>query len=388
MSQAEQQYEVLTAVAASELASKYLSGHSYSAREFGDGNLNLVFRVTADSGRSLIIKQALPYLRAAGEAWPLTIERARIEVDALREMAALIPGSVPLIFGFDDFRAAMVMEDLSPGTTWRSELISGNATGTLPEDIAGFVAALIQRTASMLHDESTVTSWRERFPYSPLCSVTEQLVFSDPFTQAASNVVLPELAQQVAMMQQDPNVQAAAHSALETFRTSKECLLHGDLHTGSVMSTPWGTRLIDLEFSFYGPIGFDTGLLMANLALARISNGVRGDHAHAARIDSYAHRYWHRLQADLAPIRASHGADVHLALLSRLQGQAQEFMAVEMIRRVVSLARAQDIETLARGLAAEASAQALEGGLAILLASRETGLPEAWRLATTGGRVV
>ena len=45
------------------------------AREVGDGNLNLVFIVEAATGQSLVVKQALPYLRVAGESWPLTRER-------------------------------------------------------------------------------------------------------------------------------------------------------------------------------------------------------------------------------------------------------------------------------------------------------------------------
>src|SRR5690606_8711136 len=40
------------------------------AKEIGDGNLNLVFRVHTDQ-RSLIVKQAVPYMRLAGEGWPL-----------------------------------------------------------------------------------------------------------------------------------------------------------------------------------------------------------------------------------------------------------------------------------------------------------------------------
>jgi 5-methylthioribose kinase len=39
------------------------------------------------------------------------------------------------------------------------------------------------------------------------------------------------------------------------FLTRAEALLHGDLHTGSVMVTESDTRVIDPEFAFFGPIG-------------------------------------------------------------------------------------------------------------------------------------
>ncbi len=53
------------------------------SREIGDGNLNLVFHIRdSGSGKSLIMKQALPYAKVVGESWPLTLDRARIESEA------------------------------------------------------------------------------------------------------------------------------------------------------------------------------------------------------------------------------------------------------------------------------------------------------------------
>jgi 5-methylthioribose kinase len=52
------------------------------------------------------------------------------------------------------------------------------------------------------------------------------------------------------------------------FMASPEALLHGDLHTGSIMVTVSETRVIDPEFAFYGPMGFDVGAVLANLLMA------------------------------------------------------------------------------------------------------------------------
>ena len=55
-------------------------------------------------------------------------------------------------------------------------------------------------------------------------------------------------------------------------------LLHGDLHTGSIMAEAGKTMVIDPEFAFYGPMGFDIGALLANLLLAYFaSDGLAGD---------------------------------------------------------------------------------------------------------------
>jgi 5-methylthioribose kinase len=48
----------------------------------------------------------------------------------------------------------------------------------------------------------------------------------------------------------------------------QQALLHGDLHTGSLMCTDDTTYVIDAEFAFCGPIAFDVGKMTANLLIA------------------------------------------------------------------------------------------------------------------------
>ena len=52
------------------------------------------------------------------------------------------------------------------------------------------------------------------------------------------------------------------------FITEAQALLHGDMHTGSLMVTQDTTYAIDAEFAVYGPMAFDVGKFLANLLLA------------------------------------------------------------------------------------------------------------------------
>src|SRR5450631_4801963 len=85
----------------------------WKVREVGDGNLNLVFIVTSGAA-GVVVKQALPYVRLVGESWPLPLDRAYFEREALRAEAAVVPELVPRVYHFDTGRAAIVMELLEP----------------------------------------------------------------------------------------------------------------------------------------------------------------------------------------------------------------------------------------------------------------------------------
>ena len=44
-----------------------------------------------------------------------------------------------------------------------------------------------------------------------------------------------------------------------------QSLIHGDLHSGSIFANEKGIKVIDPEFAFYGPMGYDIGNVIGNL---------------------------------------------------------------------------------------------------------------------------
>jgi 5-methylthioribose kinase len=81
-------YEFLTAqtipdyIAAHRELTAVVDPHAITdVREVGDGNLNLVFIVEDARGGSIVLKQALPYVRLVGPGWPMTPDRATREAE-------------------------------------------------------------------------------------------------------------------------------------------------------------------------------------------------------------------------------------------------------------------------------------------------------------------
>ena len=82
--------------------------------EVGDGNLNFVYFASNARApeKSVVVKQAPPFLRLVGKSWPLTRHRMEREVAALRRFGALCPQHVPRVYHADSELFLMVMQRL------------------------------------------------------------------------------------------------------------------------------------------------------------------------------------------------------------------------------------------------------------------------------------
>ena len=54
------------------------------------------------------------------------------------------------------------------------------------------------------------------------------------------------------------------------FMNHSQALIHGDLHTGSIFVNDEYIKVMDCEFAFYGPIGYDVGNIIANFIFSYI----------------------------------------------------------------------------------------------------------------------
>ncbi|QDF38329.1 S-methyl-5-thioribose kinase [Bradyrhizobium symbiodeficiens] len=237
--------------------------------EVGDGNLNLVFIVKGASG-GVAVKQALPYVRLVGESWPLPLSRAHYEYLALSRQAQLAPGLVPALLHHNDNLALTVMELLEPHIIMRKGLVAGTQYPGFVDDITTFMARTLFFTSDLALSAAEKKEGIAAFAGNhALCKITEDLIFTDPYRIAEQNRwTAPYLDGLAASLRDDMELHVAVSRLKLKFMASPEALLHGDLHTGSIMVTDSQTRVIDPEFAFYGPMGFDVGAVIANLLMA------------------------------------------------------------------------------------------------------------------------
>ena len=367
----------------------------WSVAEVGDGNLNLVFIVTGPLGQ-IIVKQALPYVRLVGDSWPLPLNRAFFEYNALSRHAARDPGRVPQVFHFDEAQALIVMRYLSPHVILRKSIVRGVQHPLLAQHMGQFLARSLFRGSALSLSGATLRAEMALFAANhALSDITENLVFSDPYFAAKLNRHTPGLDPFIAPLRADRALRIAAQEAKHAFLSKTETLVHGDLHSGSLMVTDTDTQVIDPEFAIYGPFGFDVGMFIANLLLAYFAQS--GHEAALGDRDScrswllgQVNEVWQVFEAEFRHMwqtertgilyerslfeDAGDGPGSQAALAVVLAGiwrDALAFCGVEMHRRVLGLAHVEDLEAIpdpARRVLAEA--RALEAGRIIATTAR------------------
>ncbi|MEA2110421.1 MAG: S-methyl-5-thioribose kinase [Campylobacterota bacterium] len=255
----------------------FFASSSLTVKEIGDGNLNFVFLVTSnsDASKQLIVKQAVPYLRCVGESYPLSKERMTYEIRSLEHFATLSK-HIPKIYYSDEEMSMIIMEYLGEHIIMRKGMIEGVIYPKFSEHISSYLANALFKTSSLSLNSSDKRKLTSRFiSNSELCKLTEDFVFTAPFMRHETNAQLPELSDIAHKIANDIELKTKILQLKYTFMNQSDALLHGDLHTGSIMINQDETYVIDSEFAFVGPMGFDIGALIANLVMSWISHRVQ-----------------------------------------------------------------------------------------------------------------
>lgn len=336
-----------------------------TVREVGDGNLNLVFVVRDAQARSLVVKQALPYVRS-DHSWAITEDRALSEARGYEAATRFAPGLTPRYHGLDAPRRLVVIEDLSAWTVWRTALDAGRISPGAGADLGRYVARVAFGTSAFGRRPPELRAAAAEALNPELCRITEDLVFTEPYVEHEHNSWDEEITGDVLGLREDALRDRVAELKY-AFVTTAESLVHGDLHTGSVFvpgpdapapgpDAPAGSaaKAFDLEFGFYGPVAFDLGALFGNYLLAQARAAVL-DRPQEFRdwLAGLAAETWGSFAAELRrlwPTRVDAAyTDAFLeGWLARTWADAVGFGGAKAVRRIVGWAKVPDIQTLDR----------------------------------------
>ncbi len=302
----------------------------------------------------------------------MTPERVFFEQAYYAAVAPFVDGLIPRIYHYEPRLYCLVMERLSPHIILRQGLIAGRRYPQIARDIGEYVARASFFTSDFARPfEHKMAAMALFARNTALIRITVDLIFTDPYFDAPRNRhTAPQLDALASQLRADEALKTAAARFGQKFLTETQALIHGDLHSGSVMVTAQDSRVIDPEFAFYGPIGFDLGAFFGNLLLSWYAqpahaNAVDDRVAYREWILEQATAFWHAFRARFLSLWAEHaeGDALPTAMFSRPEDAAAlscarsavldslfadmlGFGACKMIRRILGFAHVIDFESI------------------------------------------
>ncbi|WMJ79786.1 S-methyl-5-thioribose kinase [Clostridium sp. MB40-C1] len=333
---------------------------SLECKEIGDGNLNYVFKIVdTKSNKSLILKHSSEDTRAKSGR-KLNIDRNILECKILQLYNKYCPGFAPKIYMYDEVMNCYAMEDLSQYAIMRTALLENKTFSHFADNITTFMVNTLLPTTDVVLNHKEKKQLVKRHINPDLCDISEQLVFTDPFGNfSGENVVLNSMEDFVQEnLYDDKKLRLEVAKLKFNFMNNAQALLHGDLHTGSIFINENDIKVIDPEFAFYGPIGYDVGNVIANLFLAwghgyaTIENEAeRANYLSSIEqsiidiVDMFKDKFIKKFREEATDLLAKSEEFDNWYLRGVLEDTAGS-VGLEMIRRIVGDAKVQDITSI------------------------------------------
>ena len=234
-----------------------------SGEEEGDGYLNFIYKVQTSSF-SCIVKQALDFMRH-NKTKKLPANRNKLEYDIMALRSAIVPEYVPEVYFYDEENHIFVMEDCSYLKIPRFQLSKNVMYDNLAENCAHYMAATHFYTSEYYLETGVFRDLASHFMSPKLREVMEDGIFVSLFGYHEFDYTLgKEFVSFAQSITNEPEFLHERYKLRHSFISNGECLVHGDLHTSNMFAGDNALKVIDMEFTFTGPFGFDIGYLAGN----------------------------------------------------------------------------------------------------------------------------
>jgi aminoglycoside phosphotransferase (APT) family kinase protein len=269
--------------------------------------------------RAICVKRALPKLRVAAD-WRVPVERNHWEAEWMRIAGAIVPAAVPEILGEDRDTGCFAMAYLPPERypVWKLLL----QAGVSDRSTAAAVGDALGRIHSATADRRDIAA---RFP-------TDDIFYAirlEPYLAATARV--------------HADLAPRLDALIETTRSTRRVLVHGDFSPKNLLIGPNGPVILDAECAWYGDPAFDLAFVLNHLLLKgawRPDWRGRYVEAYAALSAAYfAHVSWE----SLASCETRTAALLPALMLARIDGKSPVEYLVDADRRG-------EVRSFARGL--------------------------------------
>ncbi|KAL7491003.1 hypothetical protein ACHAWT_000501 [Skeletonema menzelii] len=250
-----------------------------TAEAIQGGNVNFAFCVRSSCGKSVFVKQAPEYVAVFGpDGLPLTSARIQREVSILGEWKTILGDDADKYLAklhyFDDKNKVFVMEFLEGFLLLDEHLVCPKLTPNADKQIAIQMGTFMAKTHLATHS-SRVSAERAaylttEYENRALRDIQLEFVFTKAYQETSEHTstgfnVDDQFRSEINALKARYNGETGSNNF---------SLCHGDLHPGSVMvkigENDAQVRVIDPEFTVFGPPGLDVGSLLSGFILAAV----------------------------------------------------------------------------------------------------------------------
>ena len=236
-----------------------------TVEEDGDGYINFVFRVS-DGNTKLVIKQARSQGRVVSID-TLPLNRTELEYESMKFRSAIVPEYIPKVYFFDKENYVLAMEDVSHLSIMRFALNRHKIFPLFAKQAAEYLAKTHFYTSEYYLDSKTFRDMTIHFMNHGMRNIfdTHGFMFKEFPEQSQGGDIDPRYMSFVEKMVMDPRVIMERKKLRHDYMSKTDVFIHGDFHTSNVFIGPEELKVIDMEYTFAGPQGYDIGYMEAQL---------------------------------------------------------------------------------------------------------------------------
>ena len=232
--------------------------------EDSQGLINYLFRAR-NGQKSIIIKQARSNMRldddveSTDASYCPPQDRNYSEYLTMKLRRAISPGCVPEVYYADRENHVFLMEDVSYLKPGRAQLAHNVMIDSLAERVADFLADIHFYTTEFYLDTGEFRELGRRFVSTGMRAIMENWLFlrDTPTHQC------PPLTQHFLPYIFADDIVVQSHILRHKYMNTTQAFIHSDIHTSNIFASDSQLKVIDMEYTFAGPVAYDLGYFLA-----------------------------------------------------------------------------------------------------------------------------
>jgi 5-methylthioribose kinase len=284
-----------------------LEGIDVGAIEGGNVNYAFCIRLPGLDNKAIFLKQAPEFVAIFGpDGYPLTSERMQREMDVYTEYKQFLGETLdkkylPEIYYFDKKSMVVVMEffdgfELLDHVLVDKEKMKSLESGAVASSLGDFMGKVHAASHSSKITPERIAYLKEHFENREMRDVQLEFVFTKCYKEAtdeqrAGLTLTDEFMKEVELLKAQYDGKVGDDALV---------LTHGDLHPGSVMVEGGSVKVIDPEFTVYGPAGLDVGSLLSGYCLGAIHQAYSNEPSLVAKNVANAEDIWNAYSSALS----------------------------------------------------------------------------------------